>query len=227
MIILFIPEMEKTDNEKARYFSNERKEMIPFIPLECVKILEIGCSEGAFGHLLKSGRMAEVWGVEKEKEAAIQARNKLDFVIQGDFLEIENQLPRNQFDCVVLNDVLEHFPDPWNLLLKILPLLQPGGYVVSSIPNVRYIGNLYELLIKKDWEYKSSGILDVTHYRFYTKKSILRLFESSGFSVVRIQGINATKSFKVKLVSWLTFGFLEDIRYLEFAIVACLPSGTR
>ena len=223
---MIIPGMEKMDNKKKRYFSNEKKEMIPFIPLDCERILEIGCSEGAFGHLLKSERAMEVWGVEKEKEAAMHARNKLNFVFQGDFLEIENQLPRNYFDCVVLNDVLEHFIDPWTLLSKIHPLLHSGSCIVCSIPNVRYIGNLYELLIKKDWEYKSSGILDVTHYRFYTKKSIIRLFESSGFSVVRIQGINPTESFKVKLASWLTFGSLKDIRYLEFAIVARLLSGT-
>lgn len=220
-----IPEMDKTDNEKKRYFSNERNEMIPFIPMNCQKVLEIGCSEGAFGHLVKIQCAAEVWGIEKEKDAALRARDKLDFVFQGDFLEIENQLPRNHFDCVILNDVLEHFIDPWILLSRIKPLLNPGGYIVSSIPNVRYIGNLHELLIKKDWKYKSSGILDVTHYRFYTEKSIIRLFESSGFTIVRIQGINPTRSFKVRLGTWLTFGFLEDIKYLEFAIVARLPSG--
>ncbi len=218
--------MDNTENEKKRYFSNEREEMIPFIPMDCQKILEIGCSEGAFGHLLKIHRVAEVWGVEKEKEAALRAKDKLDYVFQGDFLEIENQLPRNHFDCVVLNDVLEHFTDPWGLLSRIKPLLNPAGYIVSSIPNVRYIGNLYELLLKKDWEYKSSGILDMSHYRFYTKKSIIRLFESSGFTIVRIQGINPAKSFKVRLGTWLTLGFFEDIKYMEFAIVARLPSGT-
>jgi len=216
--------MDKTFNEKKRYFSNERKEMMPFIPIGCQKILEIGCSEGIFGQLVKIQLAAEVWGVEKEKSAALSARDKLDFVFQGDFLEIENQLPRNHFDCVILNDVLEHFFDPWRLLSTIKPLLNHEGYIVSSIPNVRYIGNLYELLIKKDWEYKSSGILDVTHFRFYTKKSIIRLFKSSGFNILRIQGINPTRSFKVKLASWLTFGFFEDIKFLEFALVARLPS---
>jgi 2-polyprenyl-3-methyl-5-hydroxy-6-metoxy-1,4-benzoquinol methylase len=216
--------MDKTYNENTRYFSNDRKEMIPFIPPDCKRILEIGCSEGVFGNLLKTSRMAEVWGVEKEKEAVLHARKNLDFVIQGDFLEVENQLPRNHFDCVVLNDVIEHFTDPWRLLSNLKPLLTSGGYVVSSIPNVRYIGNLYELIIKKDWEYKSSGILDMTHYRFYTQKSMIRLFECSGFKIIRIQGINPTKSFKVRLGALLTLGFFYDIKYLEFAVVAQVSS---
>jgi SAM-dependent methyltransferase len=214
----------KKDYDHNNYYSNEREEMIPFIPLECRRILEVGCSDGNFGQLLKkNNKDIEIWGVEKEEAVAQNAQEKLDFVFHGDFFEIEAQLPPNYFDCVIFNDVIEHFIDPWKLLSRITPLLISGGFVVCSIPNVRYIGNLMELLIKKDWEYKSSGILDITHYRFYTKKSMIRLFESSGFSLVRIQGINPTKSVKVSLASWLTFGFFDDIKYLEFAIVARLP----
>ena len=198
--------------------------MIPFVPAICKKILEIGCSEGAFGHLLKINRTAEIWGVELEKEAAERAKERLDFVFQGDFYEIVNQLPENYFDCIVLNDVLEHFTNPWNLLSRIKTLLNPGGYVVASIPNVRYIGNLFELLMRKDWEYKSSGILDSTHYRFYTKKSIIRLFESAGFMIDRIQGINPTKSLKVWLGIWLTLGFNKDVKFFEFAVVVHLSA---
>jgi len=215
--------MEIKGSENNGYFSNERKEMLPFIPLECKTILEIGCGEGAFGRLLKRERVIEIWGVEKEQAAAVHAMENLDFFFQGDFFEVEEQLPQNHFDCVILNDVIEHFLDPWKLLSRISPLIISGGYVVCSIPNVRYVGNLMELLVKKDWEYKSSGILDITHFRFYTKKSIIRLFESSGFSIVRIQGINPTRSLKVKLFSWLTFGFFVDIKYLEFAVIARLP----
>lgn len=220
---LIIPDMEQKESENNSYFSNERKEMIPFIPLECKTILEIGCSEGEFGRLLKLDRAVEIWGVEKEKTAAKHARENLDSFLLGDFYEVEEQLPQNHFDCVIFNDVIEHFLDPWKLLSKVTPLLISGGYVVCSIPNVLYVGNLQELLFKKDWEYKSSGILDVTHYRFYTKKSMIRLFESSGFNIVECQGINPTRSLKVKLFSWLTFGFFNDIKYLEFAIVARLP----
>jgi len=216
--------METQDKNQLGYFTNERDEMIPFIPFECNKILDIGCSEGIFGQLLKKDQTVEVWGVEIDEAAASSAREKLDVVIQGDFLEKVDQLPKNHFNCVVLNDALEHFTDPWNLLTAIKPLLSPGGYIVSSIPNVRYIGNLFEILVKKDWEYKSHGILDRTHFRFFTEKSIIRLFESSGFSIDRIEGINPTRSIKVRLFSWLSFGFFKDIKYLEFAVVARLKS---
>jgi 2-polyprenyl-3-methyl-5-hydroxy-6-metoxy-1,4-benzoquinol methylase len=209
-------------NEEKGYFSNERKEMIQFIPVDCEKILEIGCSEGSFGQLLKTTRDIELWGVEKESSAATRAKGKLDFVIEGDFLEIEKSLPKKYFDCIVLNDVLEHFIDPWDLLLRAKSLLKVGGYIVSSIPNFRYVGNLYELLVMKDLEYKASGILDITHFRFYTERSIIRLFTTSGYSIVRIQGINPTMSVKVKFAAWLSFGFLKDIKYLEFAFIVRL-----
>ena len=214
--------MEETEKEKKGYFTNKRMEMIPFVPAGCKKILEIGCSEGFFGQILKKERQAEVWGVEIEKSAALRAKENLDFALQGDFFDVESELPENYFDCAVLNDVIEHFTDPWLLLARVKSHLTSGGYIVSSIPNVRYIGNLMELLIKKDWEYKSDGILDKTHYRFFTEKSIRSLFKSSGFTVIRLQGVNPTHSFKVKLLSWATFGFFKDTRYLEFAVVARL-----
>lgn len=212
--------MVKTEREKKGYFTNERDEMIQYIPKECKKILDVGCGEGRFGGLLKKEREVEVWGVEIDENAAIRAKENLDSVLQGGFFEAEDKLPRNHFDCVVLNDVLEHFTDPWLLLSRIKLLLSPGGCIVSSIPNVRYIGNLSELLLKKDWEYKPYGILDITHYRFYTEKSIRRLFESSGYSMIRLEGVNPTHSFKVRLLTWITFGFFKDVKYMQFAIVA-------
>jgi 2-polyprenyl-3-methyl-5-hydroxy-6-metoxy-1,4-benzoquinol methylase len=215
--------MENEQMEEKKYFSNDRKEMLQFVPIGCKKILEIGCSEGKFGQLLKGTSNAEIWGVEMNESAAIAAKKNIDTVVYGDFFDIEGKLPSRYFDCIVCNDVIEHIFDPWLFLRKVTRLLSDEGYVVCSIPNVRYVGNLVELLIKKDWEYKRSGILDITHCRFYTKKSMIRLFESSGFSVLNIKGINGTKSVKVKFASLFSLGFFSDITYLEFAIVARLP----
>lgn len=202
------------------YYSNTRGEMAGFVPVTCRRILDVGCSEGNFGEQLIRSHGAEVWGVELSEEAAALAGKKLFKVFQGDFKTILPQLPTGYFDCLVFNDVLEHFTDPERVVEQCRSLLAPGGYVVSSIPNVRYIGNLVEVLIKRDWAYKSGGILDRTHYRFFTQKSIIRMFTAAGYSVVTCTGINPTKSLKTRLLGLLTLGHMSDVKFLEFATVA-------
>ena len=211
---------DQAQEVKQIYFYNTRKEMIPFIPPESKRILDIGCGGGNFCHILKGTLQAEIWGVELDPKAAGKATESLDHVIQGDFLYKHKELPDDYFDCIIMNDALEHFQDTGKILEICRRLLNDDGFLVCSIPNVRYVGNLYELIVKKDWEYKESGILDQTHLRFFTKKSILRVFQNSGYRIIKISGINPTHSLKVKLFNIVTFGFFQDIKFLEFAIVS-------
>jgi 2-polyprenyl-3-methyl-5-hydroxy-6-metoxy-1,4-benzoquinol methylase len=204
------------------YYTDQREEMTHFIPLSCKHILEVGCGEGNFGKLLKDERNVEVWGIELSETAAKVAGTRLDRALSGDFHLNYPQLPKSYFDCIVFNDVLEHFTDPERVLILCREVLSKGGYIVCSIPNVRYIRNLYEVLIQKDWEYKAGGILDRTHYRFFTQKSIIRMFTVTGYAVISCTGVNATNNILARLLGFFTFGYMADVRYLEFATVARL-----
>lgn len=204
------------------YIYQNRSEMLDFIPESCMKILEVGCGDGSFSVQLKERKGTEVWGIEMHQESAAIASTKLDKVICDNFLQLleSEQLPSIYFDCIVFNDVLEHFPD-YNLILnKIKKYLAPEAFVITSLPNFRYVGNLWEILISKDFKYKSSGILDYTHYRFFTLKSINRMFAEQGYTVIRTTGINPTKSVKVKLLNLFTFNFFADIPFLQIATLA-------
>ena len=126
-----------------------------------------------------------------------------------------------QFDAIVCNDVLEHLYDPWKVLADVRPLLRPNGCVVASIPNIRYYPVFSELIVDADWHYKEDGVMDWTHIRFFTRKSLCRLFESSGYRITRLEGLNATSfGFKWNLINKLTRGRLDDTRYRQFACVA-------
>jgi hypothetical protein len=76
------------------------------------------------------------------------------------------------------------------------------------------------LVIDKQWKYEKYGVLDKTHLRFFTKKSILEMFEMLGYNVLSLDGINSIWPWKVRLLNMLLFGALSDTRYLEFACVA-------
>ncbi len=50
---------------------------------------------------------------------------------------------------------------------------------------------LKDLVLKGQWTYQPDGVMDRTHVRFFTKTSMCGLFESAGYRVLRIDGINA------------------------------------
>jgi 2-polyprenyl-3-methyl-5-hydroxy-6-metoxy-1,4-benzoquinol methylase len=217
--------MQNNSQNPDNYFEQERPEMLGFIPSGAVTILDVGCAMGGFGHRLKRERSAEVWGVEVNKYASSIATKHLDKVFCGTF-DRNLDLPKNMFDCIIFNDVLEHFVDPYDALTYAKDLLNDSGKIVASIPNVRYFDNVWNFLIDKDWEYTEHGILDRTHLRFFTQKSIINTFESLGYSIDCIQGIGKLECChphrvkKYNLINTLLMNQIADMRYLQFAIVA-------
>lgn len=194
--------------------------MLAFVPSSARRILDVGCGTGLFASRLKKKLSAEVWGIELEPEAAALASPRLDRVLAGDVLNLFGKLPKGAFDCIVLNDILEHLVEPEALLVGLRSKLAADGRLVASIPNVRYFPNLWELVIRGRWEYSDEGILDRTHLRFFTRRSMVKLFERCGYRLQSMTGIHATCSWKFRLVNILTLGRWWDMKYLQFACVA-------
>jgi len=97
--------------------------------------------------------------------------------------------------------------------------------VVSSIPNIRYLPVLFELLVLKDFKYRDWGVLDRTHLRFFTRKSIRRMFAAAGFEVVTMRGIQmpqVSTAYKLAflLAAVLTLGYYSDCRFIQYGCVA-------
>lgn len=207
-------------NKPENYYTCNRFEMLHYVPEQASRILDIGCGAGEFGNALKSQRKVEVWGVELSQQAAAEAQTKLDRVIVGS-IDDTLPLPDGYFDCIVFNDVLEHLVDPWAVLTKIKEFMQPDGYVIASIPNVRYYENIKQLLKHKQWKYEDEGILDKTHLRFFTVESITELYTTCGYSVIKIEGIRDNKlPWKFNILNKLLGNTFEDMRYLQFACLA-------
>lgn len=202
--------------------------MLPFVPIECRRVLDVGCSSGGFGQTLKRNRSVEVWGVEPVAAVAAVAATRLDRVIESAFTPALD-LPKASFDCVIFNDVLEHIFDPAASLRLARGLLTPQGCIVASIPNVRHFPTIWELVVRGNWTYRDFGILDRTHLRFFTRNSIEPLFAEAGFSVEKLEGINQfwtvhreeTPRWRVfRIINRLTRGRINDMSFLQFAVVA-------
>lgn len=207
-------------NKTKKYYNNSRPEMQDLFPSHANKLLDIGCGEGELAFQLKEKYNVEAWGVEFMSEKAKKASEKLDEVIIGKIEECIKKLPDNYFDVIYFNDVLEHLFDPKEILIKIRSKLNDNGVVISSIPNMRYHKVLKQLICNKNWEYKKEGIMDFTHLKFYTSKSIQKMFLDAGYKITFHKGINKTKSLKPYLYNIFLFLTAIDIFYLQFATVA-------
>lgn len=212
--------MSKKD---TAYYKNIRPEMLGFIPEHAKTILEIGCGSGNFSaQLAKEG--VETWGVEPFEESANEASQKLTKVLIGTLDETLKDLPDNYFDAIVLNDVLEHLLEPWDDIVNLKSKLKKEGVLVTSIPNVRYSKNLFKMIFNRDWKYTDDLILDRTHYRFFTKKSIKRMYKDCGYTILSIKGINVTKSFLyfpfAILFNIVLLGSQFDMFFMQHATVA-------
>lgn len=204
----------------GKYYAGARTEMLEFVPIDARKILDIGCASGVFSALVKKERNANVWGIEIEVDVAAQAQTKIDTVLVGNVIDLLEELPEKYFDCIVCNDVLEHLVDPYLVISALKRKLSDAGVIVFSLPNVRYFDNLWNLLVNKDWQYQDAGILDRTHLRFFTEKSIRRMFDELDYELVTMRGLRPKHSLKFILLNTVFLGHLSDTRYLQFAGVA-------
>lgn len=209
----------------SKYFAETREEMLAFIPETCQNILEVGCGQGKFGRKLLDKKSVEIWGVEPHYESYICACKDYHKVI-NDIFRKDLELPKNYFDCVVFNDVLEHLIDPQETLSYTKDYLKKksDSYIVTSIPNFNFIKNLYQIIIKGDFKYEDSGTLDKTHLRFFTKRSIERLFKDSGYEIEILRGINPSIHLLFKIINLITLNSLEDNKYLQYAVLAKLKN---
>jgi 2-polyprenyl-3-methyl-5-hydroxy-6-metoxy-1,4-benzoquinol methylase len=156
------------------------------------RVLDIGCFCGGTGRFLK-GRFpgCRVIGVEMLEQAAAMAAEAYDQVLVGtlEALDFEQAgLTPGSFDAIVAADVLEHLFNPWQALLRLRPLLAPGGALYVSLPNVRNLKLMSELA-RGHFDYAGAGILDVTHVRFFTRATAVAMLEQTGF-IVEDVGIN-------------------------------------
>ena len=173
-------------NEKDLDDNSSLKKMLRLVG-EGKRVIDFGCATGYFSQLLaKKG--CTVTGVEINPEAAKFAEQYCEQVIVADldFVSVTAILPKQAFDVAVFGDVLEHLRNPWKVVSEIRQLLKPEGYVVASIPNIAH-GAIRLALLQGRFDYMDLGLLDNTHLRFFTRKSVEELFEGAGYFVETIE----------------------------------------
>ena len=162
-----------------------RPEVEALVPTDAKLVLDVGCSNGTVGAAIKARTGARVFGIEMSEDMAADARSRIDRVYVGDAATLlaGEKLRSEKFDAIVFADVLEHLQDPWSVLAAATEHLQANGAVIISIPNVRHIDTLFNLIVRGHWPYRDRGIHDRSHLRFFTRKNIVELLEGAGLEI--------------------------------------------
>jgi 2-polyprenyl-3-methyl-5-hydroxy-6-metoxy-1,4-benzoquinol methylase len=173
---------EVTDFKYTRYDDSPGSThnlVVDLVP-EGASVLEVGCATGYMSNVLVGRGGCRVTGIELDPTAAAEASAYCDRVVVGNIetLDLEEHLGDERFDAVLFADVLEHLSDPAEVLRRVRPFIAEGGAVVASIPNIAHI-SVRLALLGGEFRYRELGLLDDTHLRFFTRESIVDLFESS------------------------------------------------
>jgi 2-polyprenyl-3-methyl-5-hydroxy-6-metoxy-1,4-benzoquinol methylase len=150
-------------------------------PLETATVLDVGCSDGRFGELVR-GYGHRVVGVDVVKHEGVGER--LDGFIEAD---LDAGLPDETgvgFDVIVAADVLEHTIDPGALLDDLVGRLAPGGSILVSVPNFAHWYPRARVALGR-FDYDERGLLDRGHLRFFTRRSFERLLRAHRLAIVR------------------------------------------
>ena len=155
------------------------------------RVLDLGTGSGALGKHLREHAGCTVDGVTiNEQEAAIARPHYRR-------IEVANlEQPQwtcafsgEQYDFIVCADVLEHLSRPAIALQACRELLAAGGQLLISVPNAAYCGLVAELL-HGDFTYRDEGLLDRTHLRFFTRRSLAQFLAEQGWTVDRVEAID-------------------------------------
>lgn len=153
------------------------------------RVLDVGCGPGLFAEQLVA-KGCKVTGVDQYRPAHPEAFERF---VRWDESEPLPDLDLSSYDVVLLLDVVEHLRSPEALLDRLRSLARDASrrptFVVTS-GNVAFLVVRLQALLG-NFNYGKRGILDLTHTRLYTFRSLRRLFEQCGCQVTRVAGIPA------------------------------------
>ena len=151
-------------------------------------------------------------GVERDPRLVEKARLIYDCFFEADVDGFELSA-RSEYDFIIFADVLEHLPEPSKVLRRCVASLKPDGKVIISVPNVANIVVRLSLLLGR-FEYRDRGILDRTHLRFFTRKTLTRLLDESGFNLGQLVATPIPVQLVWPMTNRQFFAPLHDFHYL-------------
>lgn len=186
------------------------------------RLLEIGCGNGFFLEEALDQGFANVCGVEPSRSAVGRASERVRDKIICDMMR-PGLFPTSQFDVVCMFQVLDHMPQPGQLLDECLKVLKRGGLILSLNHNSQSVSA--RILRER------SPIIDLEHTYLYSPGTMRGIFTAHGFEVLAVRAVRNTYSLRYLLqllpmplrIKDKILSFLQGSRF--GALSASVPLG--
>lgn len=164
-----------------------KKAVLSLIPqgIEGKTLLDVGCSNGEFGQMLKIARGLIVHGIDVSRPATEEAKGVLDAVFladleTGDIRDIVGI--RSSYDYILVSEVLEHLFYPERLLAMLKHCSGSDTRIILTVPNLLFWKNRLKILLGY-FDYTDTGLMDRGHIHIFSHKSFLRMLSEAGLEV--------------------------------------------
>lgn len=166
-------------------------------------VLEVGCHTGYFSYWLKK-QGCNVTGIDIYRPCIEKASPYLVHGIVGNIEDdiTLSQIEENQFDVIILMHVLEHLVNPDVVLKKLTNLLKENGRIIITLPNISNWNSRVQIL-KGNFNYTETGLMDRTHLRFFNVFTSKELIENSGLNLISYAGVSKVR-----------FNFIPHVRLI-------------
>ena len=171
---------------------------IPNSSNEPIRYLDVGC--GCCESLWAGRKLGwSVVGTDIAKPAIQFGRSVLGLDIREGLLA-ELDFPESSFDIVTLREVLEHSPEPSELLRDIHRLLSPSGVLYLQVPND--LEGCRARIFSKAWH-----LIPPVHLQYFTLPSLTTLLAMNGFAISS-SGTSGGIGREVLRYAWWRLGLL-------------------
>jgi glycosyltransferase involved in cell wall biosynthesis len=194
------------------------------------RILDLGCSSGLLSERLRQ-MGHHVTGVDVNELDGVQERT--DSFVKADLNEGIPSEVGSGFDIVLAADVIEHVLNPGSLMSQIRDVMTPSGTALLCVPNVAHWYPRFRSTLGM-FDYDQRGILDSTHLRFFTRRSLTKLVERKGFAIRRVEpvglpldalGVDGARGRSVRLMDRLLSNLWPTMFGYQF-LVEAVPTRT-
>lgn len=210
-------------DENTRYYDDYWKQMREWLPHPAVSarqrqlfaayvkpdsvVLDVGCGNGEhYGRDLAT-ITPEYYGVDVS-DVAVAAAQENGIRARQHNLQLPLPFPDQMFDLIICLEVLEHLFAPDFVLAEMGRVLQPGGHIILSVPNIAHFSNRIRAVLGG---FSPGGTPETSsrrqwadpHIRFFTVRSIKAFVAEQNLRLVQFQGENVALFNTVPVLSAL------------------------
>jgi 2-polyprenyl-3-methyl-5-hydroxy-6-metoxy-1,4-benzoquinol methylase len=173
------------------------------------RLLDIGCGSGE--RMMKMRDLGwTVSGIDFDPKAVMTAKSLGFDVYCGSIPEV--YFPSNSFDAIIMNHVIEHVPNPREVLSACERILKPGGKLALATPNSSSWGRR---LFRRSWR----GFEPPRHLYLFSPVSMKKALQGAGFSNMSVTTSESSYVWKISLM--LKLGITGKGSRTILALIRC------